>query len=386
MKERSLRPGPPRLYETPLGSAVEIRSRARNLLSRELSVGLSTDGISSAEPLGVIDAEGFVGEGCLEWKPNKRGDFIEFELPEVCPTEYLSSSGTGIFVAMCLSMQVQTDVALNLSMLGQTENQSQATPGFAAANPEWQRINVALRALDTDLPTARLSAQGAGRVRMDALQFEPRAYPVWMTTEPMRTGMWGAWTEGGTERKDDQLWCELDRSDVPSSGAITAWFQPDWPSSDYPHTIFDAGFENLFFAFHNARILAAAGGTQVGLIDKAQDWRFMIRLEPGLWHQAGLTWNEAGEVALFIDGECYSRRRSPNGIRLDSSATRRMFIGCPSQEDGYQENPDMPGCFDGLIADLRIHSSPLDDAEMAVLHLDGRNRLETPVGDLVTFD
>ena len=57
------------------------------------------------------------------------------------------------------------------------------------------------------------------------------------------------------------------------------------------------------------------------------------------------------------------------------------YIGLPQV---FQDNPDMPGCFDGLIADLRICSAALDDADLAMLHLEGRKRLESDPTDLVS--
>ncbi len=384
LTERSLMPRQPDWSETPLGRAAEIRSRAKNLLSRELSLGQSSDALEARSPLSVSSHEGFTGSGCLEWLPSAHGEFIEFDLPEVLPTDHIRGDSVGIFVAMCLSMRVDSDVGLNLSMEGQTEDQAEATPGFVAAGlGNWQRIAVALRAMDSDRPRARLTAHGAGRVLLDALQFEPRTYPVWMITEPMRTGMWGPWVEGETAREDDRLWAELESDDIPAAGAITAWIQPDWPSSEFPHTVFDAGFERLFMAYHNARFIGAASGSQVGGMNHTNDWRTMMRLEPGRWHHVGLSWNEEGEVALSMDGECYSRRVTHESVRLKPFASDRMFIGCPSQEDGYQNCPDMPGCFDGLIADIRIYPSALDDAEMAMLHLEGRQKLETANVEMV---
>lgn len=384
LHQRRLAPGSPILGESVLGATTEVRSRANNLLGHDLSVGRSSEGLKATSPLSLDGGPGWAGDGAIIWEPTSKGDAIEIELPEVVPADYLRGDGTGMFVAMCLSARVQTDVALNLYIEGQTEDDAEATPGFVAADPaNWQRIATAVRANDTDKPRGRLVALTPGRVRIDGLQLDPRPYPVWMVGEPMRTGMWGPWTEGGTEREDDRLWAELGDGDIAAAGTIALWCQPDWPSSEFPHVLFDVDFDVLSCFFNNGRLIGSAGGSQAWVYG-ATDWRYMMAFAPGRWHHVALTWDTDGEVGLYVNGECYCRRQTPKAMRLDPTKLgRRLHLGCPSQDEGFQEQPDMPGRFDGLLADVRIYREALDDAGVAAVHFLGRQKLEKGPTELV---
>ncbi|MBI2194436.1 MAG: hypothetical protein HYU36_20855 [Planctomycetes bacterium] len=366
------------MVESPLGPAAAIHSGCRNLLGRALSQGNSLEGLSTRAPLSLEDGPGWSGPGIIVWRPRCRGDFLEIELPEVNPAEYLNGRGSGIFVALCLLLRTRTTVALNVEMAGRSDRSTEATPGFVAADAaSWQRLAATVRAMDTDRARARLVAFGPGIVHLDGLQYDPRTYAVWQVGEPMRTGLWGRWTPGGTTCGPDTLWAELRPGDVGPSGSLAAWFQPDWPASDFPHVLFDSGEEALGCLFNNGRLIAAAGGSQAWMY-LSGDWRAMMRFEPGRWHHAVLTWDASGEVRLYVDGECYARRRSPPALRFEPSRTpSRLFLGCPSRQPGLQGQADMPARLDGLLAAVQLLPVALDDDEAAALHLAGRSRLES---------
>ena len=66
LSQRDLLPQAPTKSESPLGPAVEVRSRASNLLSRELSLGRTLDGLDASPQLSLDSGTGWAGEGAID--------------------------------------------------------------------------------------------------------------------------------------------------------------------------------------------------------------------------------------------------------------------------------------------------------------------------------
>ena len=107
------------------------------------------------------------------------------------------------------------------------------------------------------------------------------------------------------------------------------------------------------------------------------NWVNMVRLERNRWHHAALTWDGSGNVALYLDGECYGRRRMTEGNRLDvRRLTGPLCLGMPRNPVGYLGVESHPSRLDGTLADFRLYRQALDDGAIAAIVVAGQTKLD----------
>ncbi len=320
------------------------------------------------------------GPGSIRWTPVRAGEVLEVAIPPVDAESSIPGFKVGIFPALCFSAYVKTDVALTFEMANPADPEHlRAQPQLLTPDPRhWQRGEVAVRLIARDPCAVRLVARGSGTVYLDGLQLDPRPFVSWMieSHEPLKSGWCGPWTPGGTCRAHDSLSVPLAPGALPAAGTVSAWFKPEWPAGNYPHTIFEVASDAFGLWLDDYRLIGAAGGSQVwppsGLA-----WLHTVRIERERWHHVALSWTADGRVSLYLDGECYGRRETPPALRDDiSTLPGPLCLGMPSDSQGFQGLPAMPSRLDGLLADFRIYHGRLDDRDIAALALAGFTHLQ----------
>lgn len=361
--------------QTPLGTALRVHAGSANLLDSALSQGQSLQGLTSGAPLALSEAVGITGPGIICWTPVQAGDILEIAIPAVDAASSIPGFKVGIFVGLCFSAYVKTDVGLTFEMANPVDPEfPRAQPQLMTPDPRhWQRGAVAVRLIKQDQCVLRLVARGSGTVYLDGLQLDPRPFVSWMieSREPMKSGWCGPWTPGGTRRAHDSLAIPLAPGALPAEGTVSAWFKPDWPTGNYPHTIFEVASDAFGLWLDGYRLIGAVGGTQVWPVTGLA-WLHTMRIEQERWHHIALSWTAEGQVSLYLDGECYARRHTPPALRDDiANLPGPLCLGMPSDPQGFQELPALPSRLDGLLADFRIYHGRLDDKDIAALALAG---------------
>jgi len=368
--------------DTPLGRAVRLYAGSANLLDAALSQGQSDQGLTTRGQLSLTTDAGITGPGTICWVPREAGDALEVTIPTVNAPDHIPGMQVGIFLALCFSAYIKTDIRLTFEMSNPKDPEyTHATPQFVEPNPQaWQRGSVAVRVISEDLCVLRIVAHDTGTVILDGLQLDPRPFPVWMIEmrEPMLNGWYGPWTPGGTHRAPDSLSVPLQPGDFINEGTVALWFKPDWPGYNFSHSLFEVATDVLGMTFTDTRFVGAAGGAQVWPQD-GTGFSSMVRIERNRWHHAALSWDAQGHVALYLDGECYGRNVAPDGNQLDASRlTGPLCLGMPSDPVGLQGIASHPSRLDGTLADFRLYHQSLDDGAVAALAMAGRAKLDAP--------
>ncbi len=140
----------------------------------------------------------------------------------------------------------------------------------------------------------------------------------------------------------------------PEAGTLEVWLCPDWPGDDgREHAILAAGFLFHLVKTDTGHLVAAVISEQLDEISVAgaevASWR------PGEWHHVAVTWQEGGELALFLDGS--RAATTPLAARWTAvEPATGLLLGASPVVTG--------GGFGGAMDELRLSSSIRGAAEL----------------------
>ncbi|NPV45399.1 MAG: LamG domain-containing protein [Armatimonadetes bacterium] len=141
-------------------------------------------------------------------------------------------------------------------------------------------------------------------------------------------------------------------------GTLSFWLRPNWAGDDgQDHGLvadqadYASKALNTFYLWkdrHGLLRFDLATPEGQALSADVRSWR------AGEWHHLAVTWSQAGELALYVDGNCVSRRQTP----YDPVSWPRLILGGDFTGAGSA---------DAAFDEVRIYSRPLQQAHVMAL-------------------